>query len=109
MQWTNSQVIRLQEFAPFHKIPIFLFYSIYSNSNFLYTRRSKSWFHRNIRGYNGRNLGIITTEGPIWKEQRRFALTNLKDLGFGRKSLDSSMIEEVDQVIDQLLYRSPKP
>lgn len=99
MQWTNSQVIRLQEFAPFHKTPIIK----------LSTGRSKSWFHRNIRGYNGRNLGIITTEGPIWKEQRRFALTNLRDLGFGRKSLDSSMIEEVDQVIDQLLYRSPKP
>jgi methyl farnesoate epoxidase/farnesoate epoxidase len=36
-------------------------------------------------------------------EQRRFALKQLRDLGFGRKSLDSVMTEEVDDVIDKLL------
>ena len=65
--------------------------------------RMKLWFHQNIRGTNGRNLGIINTDGPTWTAQRRFALKELRDLGFGRKSLDSAMQDEVDEVIDKLL------
>ena len=48
-------------------------------------------------------MGIVNTDGQIWSSQRRFSLTNLKDLGFGKKSLDLTMVEEVDQVIDKLL------
>ena len=39
----------------------------------------------------------------MWIEQRRFALKHLRDLGFGRKILDSVMVQEADQVIDKLL------
>ena len=65
--------------------------------------RLNFYIHRYIRGQNGRALGVITTEGQVWSQQRRFALKHLKDFGFGRKSLDSVMIEEVDQLIDKLI------
>ena len=54
-------------------------------------------------GGQGRKLGIVNSDGHIWSEQRRFALKHLRDLGFGKKSLDSAMIQEADQVIDMLL------
>ena len=59
----------------------------------------KSFFHDYVRGENGKNLGIINTDGQQWTNQRRFSLKQLRDLGFGKKSLDSVMIEEVDDVI----------
>ena len=67
-----------------------------------------SWWLQNIRGTNGRSLGIINTEGNVWSEQRRFALKHLKNLGFGRKALDSAMVEEADIVIDKLIEQSQK-
>ena len=65
----------------------------------------QSYFHNYIRGENGRNLGIINTDGQTWTNQRRFSLKQLKDLGFGRKSLDSVMLEEVDDVIDEMILK----
>ena len=65
----------------------------------------KSYFHNYIRGENGKNLGIINTDGQTWTNQRRFSLKQLKDLGFGRKSLDSVMLEEVDDVIDEMIQK----
>ena len=65
--------------------------------------RPSTWRTKNIFGNNGQNAGIVNTEGKFWSEQRRFSLKHLKDLGFGRKSLDSVMVREVDFVIDQLL------
>ena len=65
----------------------------------------KSYFHNYIRGENGKNLGIINTDGQTWTNQRRFSLKQLKDLGFGRKSLDSVMLEEVDDVIDGMITK----
>ena len=44
----------------------------------------------------------MNTEGHVWTQQRRVSLTKLRDLGFGRKSLDLSMVQEVDYVIDKL-------
>ena len=48
-------------------------------------------------------MGIINTDGPIWTEQRRFSLKHLRDLGFGRKTLDSVMVQEVDELVDKFL------
>lgn len=68
-----------------------------------FSGREKSWWAANIRGINGRNLGIITSDGANWTTQRRFALKQLRDLGFGKKNLDDVMVEEVDEVIDTML------
>ena len=42
------------------------------------------------------NLGIISAEGELWKEQRRFTHTVLKDLGIGRVMLEPKIIEEIE-------------
>ena len=65
-----------------------------------FSGREKTWWSANIRGINGRNLGIITADGTDWTTQRRFALKQLRDLGFGKKNLDDVMVEEADEVID---------
>jgi len=54
----------------------------------------------------GKPLGIIDPDNTaVWKEQRRFILRNLKELGFGRKS-EESVQEEANNLVDHLLASS---
>ena len=39
--------------------------------------------------------GVVNTEGPPWKEQRRFALSSLRDFGMGKHSLEHKIHEEL--------------
>ncbi|XP_050700522.1 cytochrome P450 2C15-like isoform X2 [Eriocheir sinensis] len=57
-----------------------------------------------IKGGKSPPLGIISTNGDAWKNQRRFTLRTLRDLGFGRNSLEPIMQEELDELL-QLLRR----
>ncbi|XP_074513471.1 cytochrome P450 2K1-like [Sebastes fasciatus] len=43
--------------------------------------------------------GIIFANGESWKEMRRFALTNLRDFGMGRKAIQDKIIEETQYLI----------
>ncbi|XP_040578821.1 cytochrome P450 18a1 [Lepeophtheirus salmonis] len=68
--------------------------------------RYQGQWHRFTKGYDGIAYGIINNEGPMWQSQRRFALTNLKNLGFGKKSLESVIYNEVHhlfEVIDEMI------
>ncbi len=38
--------------------------------------RSVTTFFKDIRGY-GTNIGVMTTEGEVWKVHRKFALATL--------------------------------
>ncbi len=52
--------------------------------------------------------GIINTDGQVWVEQRRFALRQLRDLGFGRTSLDTVMCDEADDILNRLIATASK-
>lgn len=54
-------------------------------------------------------LGFFFTEGPVWHEQRRFALRNLRDFGFGRRhdELESELHDETLNLIN-LIKNGPQ-
>lgn len=42
------------------------------------------------------------TDGNVWKEQRRFTIRHLKDLGFGKSSLEGIMLDEIRELASDL-------
>ena len=47
--------------------------------------------------------------GKEWQEQRRFTLKNLRDLGFGKTSMESLIQEDIEKCIDLLRKEVGKP
>ena len=47
-------------------------------------------------------LGIIFPDGDLWKEQRRFAVKTLKELGVGKHSLEHCIDKETAEMISYL-------
>jgi methyl farnesoate epoxidase / farnesoate epoxidase len=47
-------------------------------------------------------IGLMFTDGPFWQEQRRFTLRHLRDLGFGKTSIESMMLDEIHQLLDEI-------
>ncbi|XP_063613694.1 cytochrome P450 2L1-like, partial [Penaeus indicus] len=54
-------------------------------------------------------LGILGSSGELWHEQRRFALRHLRDLGFGKTSLEPLMILEVNELMDHIAQKKDEP
>ena len=48
------------------------------------------------------NKGIVMSFGKPWVEQRRFALRTLRDLGFGKRTMEGIIMEEVRELTEQL-------
>ncbi|XP_019114673.1 cytochrome P450 2K1-like isoform X1 [Larimichthys crocea] len=44
--------------------------------------------------------GVLWSNGDSWKEMRRFALTNLRDFGMGKKACEDKIIEECERLIE---------
>uniref|UniRef100_A0A914WU73 Cytochrome P450 n=1 Tax=Plectus sambesii TaxID=2011161 RepID=A0A914WU73_9BILA len=55
-------------------------------------RKVFDYFMDRVRGGH---YGIIETEGPLWREQRRFSLHVLRDFGFGRNLMEERVLDEV--------------
>ncbi|KAK5616252.1 hypothetical protein CRENBAI_015160 [Crenichthys baileyi] len=54
-------------------------------------------------------LGVIFSNGNIWKQQRRFALSTLKYFGFGKKSLEPVILDEFRHCAQEFRGYKGKP
>ncbi|KAM4738448.1 cytochrome P450 2J6-like [Anableps anableps] len=57
----------------------------------------------------GGGLGVIFSNGNIWKQQRRFALSTLKDFGCGKKSLEPVIQDEFIHCAQEFRSYKGKP
>ncbi|CAH1779476.1 unnamed protein product [Owenia fusiformis] len=53
--------------------------------------------------------GIIGTDGAQWKEQRRFALSTLRDFGLGKNKAQDIIQEELQKVVETFNERGGQP
>lgn len=53
--------------------------------------------------------GIVTLNGEAWQDNRRFCLHVLRDLGFGRKSMEEHIKDEVQYLADKILELRGSP
>ncbi|KAK3082985.1 hypothetical protein FSP39_010875 [Pinctada imbricata] len=54
-------------------------------------------------------LGIVGSSGSLWKEQRSFALKTLRSFGFGKRSLENQILEEIDIFMEEFRKMDGKP
>nr|AKH03513.1 cytochrome P450 3075B2 [Paracyclopina nana] len=60
-------------------------------------------FHENRFGSpDGSQRGLLQSSGQEWQEQRRFTMKQLKDLGFGKSSMEDMINEEVAKLAQLL-------
>eukprot|EP00058_Branchiostoma_floridae_P010007 XP_002595495.1 hypothetical protein BRAFLDRAFT_57483 [Branchiostoma floridae] len=52
---------------------------------------------------------VMAPSGPLWKEQRKFALTTLRSFGFGKRSLEVQISEETSALLEQIQNIGDKP
>uniref|UniRef100_A0A3Q1JTG6 Uncharacterized protein n=1 Tax=Anabas testudineus TaxID=64144 RepID=A0A3Q1JTG6_ANATE len=52
-----------------------------------------------VKDFN-RGHGVLWSNGDAWKEMRRFALTNMRDFGMGKKACEDKIAEECDYLIE---------
>ncbi len=66
----------------------------------LFTGRGDNFlFQTYSRARNGKTLGIIFTDGKLWREQRTFSLHILRDLGLGKNLLEERLLSSVDYFV----------
>eukprot|EP00063_Salmo_salar_P030186 XP_014005021.1 PREDICTED: cytochrome P450 2J5-like [Salmo salar] len=56
-----------------------------------------------------RGLGLISSNGHMWRQQRRFAVSTLKYFGVGKKTLETSILQESHFLCDVYLAERGLP
>ena len=67
--------------------------------------RLKPFLARN----QGKFSGVLINEGQSWIEHRRFTLRNLREFGMGRKSMETIIQDEIDELSGILSKLDGKP
>uniref|UniRef100_A0A8C2WHH9 Cytochrome P450 2K1-like n=1 Tax=Cyclopterus lumpus TaxID=8103 RepID=A0A8C2WHH9_CYCLU len=52
---------------------------------------------------------LLFANGELWKEMRRFALSNLRDYGMGKKAAEEKIIEEIQYLLQEFESHEGKP
>nr|XP_040145116.1 cytochrome P450 2J2-like [Ictidomys tridecemlineatus] len=76
------------------------------------SQTDQSFLHRPVtplRERIFRKNGLIMSNGQIWKEQRRFTLTTLRNFGLGRKSLEERIQEEAYHLVEAIKEENGQP
>ena len=54
-------------------------------------------------------VGLIMSQGETWKQQRKFAIKNLGDFGFGKSNMEELVWEETEKFCESLKERLGTP
>ena len=67
-------------------------------------------FHElNYGTADGTQRGLILSSGQEWFDQRQFSIRKLRNLGFGKVSMEDALIDEVDKLSDLLKGEQGRP
>ena len=53
--------------------------------------------------------GIVTSEGPLWREARKLAANSLRDFGVGKASIEGKVLMEADNIVDEIKKNIGRP
>ena len=53
------------------------------------------------KDFPGMSPGVAFSQGRYWREQRRFLLRNLRDFGFGKSSMEDTLLDEVEKLCNE--------
>lgn len=62
-----------------------------------------------LNDVTGGRVGVIFSEGELWKRQRKFTHVNLQEFGFGKTSFEGKILEEVKCFIEVLHDNGDQP
>ncbi|KAK3596388.1 hypothetical protein CHS0354_036938 [Potamilus streckersoni] len=62
-----------------------------------------------VTNFIGEKQGLVSSSGELWKEHRKFALTTLRNFGFGKTSLEGKIQTEVSILLSEIATQHEQP